>query len=400
MSNRRMNVLALVTALAVMLLVGAAQFALSGHGLSGRGVTVGVVYDGDESTPYSYNFVRSVHALESRFGDRVRIVEYSNTSAERSGQALQDLVDQGCDIIFTTSSQFQDSAREMAASHPDVTFCAASADNADPQLSNYHSFMGKIYEGRYASGVVAGMKLRELVDAGELTADECLVGFVASFPIPEVISGYTAFILGARSVMPEARLLVKYTQSWSSYGQELKSAQELIAQGCRIVGQHSDTIGPAVACEATAGSGHVVYSVGYNQPMLDVAPTTSLVSTRINWTPYFVGAVEALMQGQPIESHVRGNAHGNDLCAGFEQDWVQLVELNEIIAAKGSSEAVNQVVDDLAHDKIEVFRGPYTGVDPDDARDRIDLSEGYTENAERSAPSFHWILDEVVSVVE
>ena len=156
-------------------------------------------------------------------------------------------------------------------------------------LPNYHTFMGTIYQGRYISGIVTGMKLRELIEQKKLTPAQAKIGYVAAFPYAEVISGYTAFFLGVRSVVSEAVMTVSYTNTWSNTTTERKLAEKLIDEGCVIIAQHSDTTGPATACEtASTRDGKLVFHVGYNQTMTDVAPTTSLVSTRINWTPYFI----------------------------------------------------------------------------------------------------------------
>ena len=178
---------------------------------------------------------------------------------------------------------------------------------------------------------------------------------------------------------------------------EKEYAEKLIHKGCVIISQHSDTIGPAVACEK-ANADHPVFHVGYNQSMLDVAPTTSLCSTRINWEPYMVSAVGAVLDGVSIESRVDGNVHGQDVGAGFEKNWVQMLELNTIICADMTEETVDAVVDALINKQLEVFKGDYTGTDPCDENDTIDLREGYIENENSSAPTFHWVLDDVIII--
>ncbi len=285
--------------------------------------------------------------------------------------------------------------------YPDIQFCEATCDNAntDPVLPNYHTFMGEIYQGRYISGVVAGMKLREMIDTGVIKSSEAMVGYVGAYPYAEVISGYTAFLLGVRSVAPEAVMKVLYTDTWSSYGLEKKCAERLIDEGCVIISQHSDTIGPAVACEEAAVQ-KTVYHVGYNQSMTDVAPTTSLISCRINWIPYFTGAVSAVLSEQPIEEMIDGNRHGMDVGAGFEKDWVQMLELNSYIAAEGTKEEIERLTNEFSSGGVDVFVGDYTGKNPFDETDTIDLKGGYTENENSSAPAFHYVLDDVITVEE
>ena len=260
--------------------------------------------------------------------------------------------------------------------------------------------MGEIYEGRYVSGIVAGMKLKEMIDQGVISPDEAKIGYVGAFPYAEVISGYTAFILGVRSVVPSAVMTVKYTNTWTNYTLEKQCAKELIDEDCVIISQHSDTTGPAVACEDAADSGKNVYHIGYNQSMIDVAPTTSLVSTRINWSYYIFSAVDAVLENKKIEEYVDGNIHGNDVGAGFEYGWVQMFDINSLIAADGTSEAVDKAIDELKKNRIQVFKGDYIGVNPDDDSDTYDLNKGYIENENQSAPSFYYILKDVITVEE
>ena len=365
-------------------------------------ITVGFVYDGDESTPYTANFIKAQKAAELKLGTRIHVIVKSNThSAEGGEQAIKELVDEGCDLIFTTSIGYAEAAKKLAGTYPNVQFCEATAPdaNTDPKYDNYHTFMGEIYQGRYISGVIAGMKLKEMLNQGIISADEAKVGYVAAYAQPEVISGYTAFFLGVRSEVPEAKMEVKYTNTWSDYTIEKKCADELIDRGCVIISQHSDTTGPAVACEERYAE-KKVYHVGYNKSMIDVAPTTSLLSCRINWEPYIRAACEAVLEDKDIEQYVDGNVHGNDIGAGFDLEWVEMLELNNLIAAEGSAEKIEELTEDFEKGRIEVFKGDYIGVDPTDPSDTIDLKNGYKENAENSAPTFHYVLKDVITIVE
>ncbi len=399
---RRTDKICIVTSLAVVLLCAVLFFTVLKKDSSDRIVKVGFVYSGDESEPYAHNFIMSQHAVEAEFGDRVEVSVRSNIpdAEEDSEKAIRSLAEEGCDVIFITLG-YAESAKRLAAEFPDIQFCQQAGGNSEQAdtTRNYHTFMGRIYEGRYVSGVAAGMKLREMIDARVITAEQARVGYVAAYPSGDVISGYTAFILGIRSVVPKAVMTVTYTNTWSSYTLEKEAAERMIADGCVLISQHTDTIGPAVACQNAAGD-LPVYNVGYNQSMVDVAPTTSLVSTRINWTPYIIGAVEAVLEGKRIESHVKGSVHGNDIGAGFDRGWVEVIELNSIIAAKGTQEKIGEVIEELKKGKAEVFKGDYIGVDPTDPADTIDLSSGYKENDRSSAPSFHYVLKDVVQIAE
>ena len=192
---------------------------------------------------------------------------------------------------------------------------------------------------------------------------------------------------------------VRYTSAWNSYNKEKACARKLIEEGCVVISHHTDTIGPAVACEE-AGAGRRVFHVGYHQSMIDVAPTTSLISTRVDWSVYVTEAVEAVLEGREIEKHVQGRVHGNDICAGFDQGWVAMTELNRQIAAYGTEERMNKTIEALRKGAIDVFKGDYTGVDRDDPGDTIDLNQGYKENEKVYWPTFHYVLRDVVTEEE
>lgn len=364
-------------------------------------VAVGFVYVGDAGTTYTKNFMETMETIERTYGEKVRVVPKYNISDSDSEDAFAELVAEECDIIFSTSYGFGETAKKFAAENPDIQFCQATCSNADdePVLDNYHTFMGEIYEGRYVAGVAAGMKLKKLIDSGKITPHQAKVGYVAAYPFAEVISGYTAFLLGIRSVVPEATMTVIYTNTWGNFDLEKAAAEKLIEQGCVILSQHSDTEGVAVACENTSKSVEV-YCVSYNRSMRDVAPTTYLTGCRIDWKPYMVAAVGAVIDGKKIESRVSGNIHGNDAGAGFDKGWVSMLALNERVAAEGTSAKIKELIEGFKKDEITVFKGGYIGVDPFDENDVYDLSQGYAENASASAPSFHYVLKDVITVIE
>ena len=182
-------------------------------GTTNKVVTVGIIHDGDESTPYSGNFIRAMESLKVEYGDSVRIIQRSNVPYEEADAVLRDLINRGCDIIFSNSYGYSFTVKDVAAEFPSVQFCQATGDNADdePVLSNYHTFMGSIYQGRYIAGLVAGLKMQELINSGIISPDEAIIGYVGAYPYPEVISGYTAFFLGARQNCPTAVMRVRYS---------------------------------------------------------------------------------------------------------------------------------------------------------------------------------------------
>jgi basic membrane protein A len=225
------------------------------------------------------------------------------------------------------------------------------------------------------------------------------VGFVAAFPYTEVISGYTAFLLGVRSVVENATMEVVYTYAWDNYVLEKDCATLLLDDGCQVISQHTDTVGPAVACEEYYARD--VFHVGYNQSMADVAPNTSLASARICWEPYVEGAVRAQLADKPIEDMVGGNIHPkNDVSAGFDLGWVELLGLNEELLPAGSGNRIDGAITEMRQRTNPVFVGDYRGVNPDDPNDVCYLGGGFHENADSSIPSFHYVLDDVITVVD
>ena len=271
--------------------------------------------------------------------------------------------------------------KELAQKYPEVQFCMATCSNAneEPYLKNYHTFMGAIYQGRYAAGVAAGMKLKELIDDGIISESEAKIGYVGAYPYAEVISGYTAFLLGARSVVPQAVMTVKYTNSWNDPTIESQVAKALIDRGCDVISQHSDSTAPATTAEDNG-----VWQVGYNNDMIAAAPNASLVSPRIDWGIYVTEAVQAVIDGKEIPA---------DWCKGYADGAVYLSPLNEKIAAEGTQEAIDKAAEALKNGELFVFGGPLKGVSPDG--EKIEVAEGdhFPEQEEASAPSWQYIIE-------
>lgn len=363
---------------------------------------VGFILVGDEMTPYTDNFIQARDHVMEVYGDQIECVTMYNVTEDQVEGPLQQLVDEKCDYIIAPSYGYGPAVKEMAKLHPEIQFCVPTGDNAnqEPVLSNYHNCMGTIYEGRYVCGVIAGLKLKEMIDEGIMSAEQAKIGYVAAFPYAEVISGYTSFYLGVQSVVAEATMLVKYTNTWSSYFLEKQVAQELIDEGCVIISQHSDTIGPATACES-ADQNLPVYHVGYNQSMTDVAPTRSLVSCSVDYSYYFEQSIGALLRDEKIEDCIDGKVYGQDAMAGLEEGWVRILDINQAIVPADTEEAVEKTIHRLVTGKKKVFAGPFTGVNPYDENDRVDLKTTvFEENKTSSSPTFCYVLDDVITVIE
>ena len=361
---------------------------------------VGFIFVGDETTPYTDNFIRARNHVMEVYGDQIDCVTLYNVAEDQIAEPLNELVEENCDYIIAASYGYGPIVKEVAGKHPEIQFCVPTGDNAntEPVLSNYHNCFGTIYQGRYICGVIAGKKLEEMIDQGVITKEQATVGYVAAFPYAEVISGYTSFYLGVQSVVPEATMLVKYTDTWSSYSLEKQAATELIDHGCVIISQHSDTVGPATACE-NAEQNISVYHVGYNQSMTDIAPTRSLVSCSVDYSHYFEQSIGALLQDKKIEDCIDGKVYGQDAMAGIEKGWVRILDINETILPEDIDEVVDTKIAQLVKGEIQVFSGPFTGVNPYDETDRIDLNTPFIENETSSSPTFAYVLDEVITIL-
>ena len=260
--------------------------------------------------------------------------DFSNIAAE--------LVDAGCNIIFGNSFGYETYMMDAAKEYPDVQFCHFSGTRAHTEgLSNYHNAFASIYDGRYLTGIAAGMKLNKMIAAGKFTAAEAKIGFVASFDYSEVVSAYTAFFLGARSVCPTVTMDVAYTYCWYDEQLEKTAAKTLIARGCKLISQTSSSMGAPVACE-NAG----VPNVACDSCNLDLAPNTYIVSSRINWTPYMEYAIRCVQNGDAIDTDWTGT-----LSTGS----VVLTELNTAVAAAGTAEAIKAAVAKLESGELHVF---------------------------------------------
>lgn len=363
-------------------------------------IKVGFIFVGDEITPYTENFIKARNHVMEVYGDQIECVTKYNVTEDQIEGPLNELVEEKCDYIIAPSYGYGPVVKEMAGRHPEIQFCVPTGDNAnqEPVLSNYHNCLGTIYQGRYICGVIAGEKLKEMIASGLITPEQAKIGYVAAFPYAEVISGYTSFYLGVQSVVPQATMLVKYTDTWSNYSLEKQVATELIDQGCVLISQHSDTIGPATACE-NANQKIPVYHVGYNQSMTDIAPTSSLVSCSVDYSYYFEQSIYALLHDKKIEDCIDGKVFGQDSMVGIEKGWVRILDMNYAILPENIGEIVDNTTRKLVSGDIQVFSGPFTGVNPYDESDRIDLHTPFIENEKASSPAFSYILDDVITIV-
>ena len=359
------------------------------------GVKAGFIFLHDENSTYDLNFMNGAKAACEKLG-----IEYMTKTNIPEGQeayeAACELADAGCNFIFADSFGHEDYIIEAAKEYPNVQFSHATGTKAHTEnLDNYHNAFASIYDGRYLAGVVAGMKLNEMIANGDITEAQAKMGYVGAYTYAEVISGYTSFFLGARSVCPSVTMEVTFTGSWYDETAEKEGANKLIEDGCVLISQHADSMGAPTACE-TAG----VPNVSYNGSTEAACPNTFLVSSRVNWEPYFEYAIKCVADGTPIDT---------DWCGTLETGSVELSDLGTAVA-DGTAEAVEAAKADLIAGKAHVYDITTFTVDgktldsyeadidtdPDYTPDHEVVSDGYFHESDvafRSAPYFNVRID-------
>lgn len=388
------KIVSLLLALCMLMGISAAV----AEGVPADQIKVGYICIGDENEGYTANHINGLREAQAALGisDDQVFIKYNIPETEAAYEAAVDLAEQGCDIIIATSFGHESYVFQAAEEYPDIEFCHATgtAASASP-LSNVHNYFTSIYEARYVSGVVAGMKLNEMIDNGIITAETAKIGYVGAFPFAEVKSGYTAFFLGARSVCPSATMEVKFTNSWGDMALEKETAEALIASGCVLISQHADTTGAPTACQAAG-----VPCVGYNISMIPAAPDSALVSSACNWAAYV---------GYALSNVINGTEFEKDWCGGYADGAVYLTELNEATVPAGAAEKVAEVEEAIRSGELHVFDCSTFTVGGETLTSYTTayglegvemISDGYFHESEvRSAPYFDIDIDGI-SVVE
>ena len=321
-------------------------------GIAAEDVKIGLICVHDINSGYDAAHIEGLTAACEELGITANaddpansqvIFRYNIPEDETCYDAAVDLAEEGCDIIFSNSYGHQMYMQQAATDYPDVTFVACTGDlAASSGLDNYKNIFPYTYESRYVSGVVAGMKLKELMDAGTVT--DPYVGYVGAFPYAEVVCGYTAFLLGIQSQVPEAHMDVQYTNSWYDPVAEGEAANALMARGCVIIGQHADSTGAPSAVQAQKDAGSVVYSVGYNIDMLSVAPTAALTSSQNNWSVLYRDTLEAFFAGDVPTDYAVGITEGAQMISALGPE-----------CAEGTQEAVDAAWAGIKDGSLKVF---------------------------------------------
>ena len=364
----------------------------------GSKVKVGFITLHDENSTYDKNFIDAAKEACANLGlveNEDYFIKTNVGETEQCAEVAADLVDAGCNIIFADSFGHEPYMIQVAKENPEVQFCHSTGTRAHTEnLANYHNAFASIYEGRYLAGIAAGLKLNAMIEAGDIKAEEAKMGYVGAFTYAEVVSGYTSFSLGAKSVCPTVPMDVTFTGSWYDETLEKEGAEKLIQGGCKLISQHADSLGAPTACE-NAG----VPNVSYNGSTQAACPNTYIISSRINWAPYYEYAIKAVMDGTAIDADWTGTLSTNS---------VVLTDLNTTVAAEGTAEAIAAATEKLEKGEIHVFDcSTFTvkgealtsykaDVDTDDAYtpDTEVVHDGYFSESEfRSAPYFDLQID-------
>ncbi len=365
---------------------------------------IGFICLHDENSTYDLNFLNAAEAVQEalKLPNSQVIIKKNIPETDACYQAAADLVDQGCTVIFANSFGHEDFMIQAAKEFPNVQFCHATGTKAHTEnLANFHNAFANIYEGRFLAGIAAGMKLNEMIEAGEFTAEEAKIGYVGAFTYAEVMSGYTSFYLGAKSVCPTVTMDVQFTGSWFDINEESNAAKALIARDCKLISQHADSMGAPSACEEAG-----VPNVSYNGSTYEACPTSFIVSSAINWAPYYMYIIECANTGKEIAA---------DWCGGIEEGSVVLTGINLDVAAEGTVEAIEKAIADLKAGTIKVFdTNTFTvnGAKLDSYTADVDTDAAFTpdteviangffdESAKRSAPYFDIRIDGITLVNE
>ena len=366
---------------------------------------IGMICLHDENSTYDNNFIQALRQVQKDLGlsdDQVVIVTNIGEDSSCYDAAVDLAKNKGCKVIFADSFGHESFMKQAAQEYPEVQFCHATGTSGKiANIENFHNAFASIYEGRYLAGIAAGLKLNEMIAAGKITAEQAVIGYVGAFTYAEVISGMTSFYLGARSVCPSATMKVRYTGSWYDQAKEQEAATALIEKDkCVLISQHADSLGAPTACELAG-----VPNVSYNGSTYSAGETTFIISSAINWAPYFQYIIETVVKGEAIAP---------DWCGTIATNSVVLSGVNQDVAADGTIEKINEAIKALEAGTLHVFdTANFTvdgktlteylaDVDGDYTGETNVIHDGYFDESNavdfRSAPYFDIIIDGVTNL--
>ena len=343
--------------LAVVLVVSAFTFVGCGSKDSGKAdsdLKVGCIMVGSAQETYTKAHIDGIIEAAKKVGIKETnlIWKYDVKEDDSCAKAAKELIGNGCSLIIANSYGHQDYIAKVAKENPKVDFVSMTGDFASiSKLDNLYNAFTNIYEARFVSGVVAGMKIKELAEAKKIPAKsynkdkKVKVGYIGAFPYAEVVSGYTAFYLGIKSVYEDVAMDVTYTNSWFDPKKEAAAADKFMKDNCIVIGQHADSTGAPSTIQKAKDNGALVYSVGYNIDMLDVAKTAALTSPLNNWGVYYTDLFQAAVDGKDLPQ---------DWAEGYAKGAVSISKLGPE-AAKGTDAKVAEVEKGIKDGSIKVF---------------------------------------------
>ncbi len=315
----------------IVALVLTASFLLSGcaGGASKTDMVAGFIYIGPVGD-HGWTFAQDKGRLmvEKELGIKT-IYKENVPEGPEVKDVIRNMIDQGAKIIFAGSFGYMDYVEEVSKEFPEIKFLHCSGYKMTENMGNY---FGRMYQARYLSGIVAGMKTKNN-----------MIGYVAAYEIPEVIRGINAFTLGVQAVNPDAKVYVTWTHTWYDPGKETEAAKALLDEGCDIITQHQDTAGPQQAAEMRGA-----FSIGYNSDMYSMAPKAYMTAPVWTWGPYFIDQIEKAMDNTwKAESY----------WGGLEDGIIALAPLTEN-APEGAKEKVEEMKEKIIKTDFDVFNGP------------------------------------------
>ena len=309
----------------------------SSKGISKDDIKVGVIHlsDPSEGSGYTYTHDLGIQGMQQNLGlsdeQIVRKINVADSDADATREAIKECIDEGCNIIFTTSWGYMETTAEMAEEYPDIYFSHGTGYLSNGK--NFNNYFGRIYQARYLSGIVAGMNT---------TTNK--IGYVAAMGSDnsEVTGGIDAFALGIYSVNPDAQVYVKVTDSWYDPDAEKAAAEQLLDMGCDVITQHCDTPYPQTLAQERG-----VYGIGYNSDMSKEAPDACLCSVIWNWSAYYTSAVQSIIDG---------TWDGSNYYGGMNENLVGITELADF-CADGTADKVKDAKRQILSGEIGVFDG-------------------------------------------
>ena len=317
-------------------------------GIDFSNIKIGMLCLHDKNSTYDRNFIEAMEEVQRELGlsDSQVIIKTGIPESDECYQEAKNLVDAGCNIVFADSFGHESHMIKAAKENPTVLFAHATGTMAHTEnLPNFVNAFASIYEGRYLAGVAAGMKLNEMIEAGKFEAKDAKMGYVGAYTYAEVISGYTSFYLGAKSVCPSVTMDVTFTGSWYDETAEYNAAKSLISNGCKLISQHADSMGAPNACEEAG-----IPNVSYNGSTFEACTDTFIISSRINWAPYYKYIIAQM-------------AKKDGGVATVDKDWVGTIKTGSVVltnvgggaAAEGTVEKLVEIREKIVKGEINIF---------------------------------------------